>query len=115
MIGNLGYGCDDCQLSWPWNKFDKNTEEVDFRVRHGLDEPELVYLFTLTESEFLKHTEGSAIRRIGYECWLRNIAVGLGNAPTSNKIINALLSRQGNVSELVYEHIAWALAQHNIN
>jgi len=112
MIGNRVYGCDDCQLICPWNKFAKNTEEDDFRVRHGLDAPTLVELFAWTEADFLKNTEGSAIRRIGYECWSRNIAVGLGNASTSEKIVNALLSRHDDPSELVREHVAWALAQH---
>ena len=114
MIGNRVYGCDDCQLICPWNKFAKNSEENDFRVRHGLDAPTLVELFNWTEVEFLKNTEGSAIRRIGYESWLRNIAVGLGNAPISNEIVTALMSRRDDPSELVREHVAWALAQHNI-
>jgi epoxyqueuosine reductase len=115
MIGNRVYGCDDCQLICPWNKFSKNSEENDFRVRHGLDSPTLVELFAWTEDDFLKNTEGSAIRRIGYECWLRNIAVGLGNAPTSKEIITALKNRQDHKSALVREHTAWALAQHGIN
>ena len=113
MIGNRVYGCDDCQLICPWNKFAKNTEEDDFRVRQGLDAPTLVELFNWTEETFLKNTEGSAIRRIGYECWLRNIAIGLGNADSSEEIINALLSRKDDPSALVREHVAWALAQHN--
>lgn len=114
MIGNRVYGCDDCQLICPWNKFAKNTEEDDFRVRHGLDAPTLVELFAWTEAEFLKNTEGSAIRRIGYECWLRNIAIGLGNAPGSNETINALQSRKDDPSALVREHVNWALAQHDL-
>jgi epoxyqueuosine reductase len=113
MIGNRVYGCDDCQLICPWNKFSKNTEEDDFRVRHGLDTPTLVDLFAWTEAEFLKNTEGSAIRRIGYECWSRNIAVGLGNAPGTQANINALKARQNDASAMVREHIAWALTQHN--
>ena len=112
MIGNRVYGCDDCQLICPWNKFSENSEEDDFRVRHGLDSATLIDLFAWSKSEFLKNTEGSAIRRIGYEAWSRNIAVGLGNAPTSKKVINALVNRQNDTSELVREHVSWALAQH---
>jgi epoxyqueuosine reductase len=112
MIGNRVYGCDDCQLICPWNKFSKNSDEDDFRIRHGLDTANLVDLFSWTEAEFQERTEGSAIKRIGYECWLRNIAVGLGNAPTSKKVINALKKRQDNSSVLVSEHIEWALRQH---
>jgi epoxyqueuosine reductase len=115
MIGNRVYGCDDCQLICPWNKFSRNSKEDDFRVRHGLDSPTLVELFAWSETEFLKNTEGSAIRRIGYESWLRNIAVGLGNAPSTNEVINALINRQHDTSDLVREHVNWALAQHNIS
>jgi epoxyqueuosine reductase len=113
MIGNRVYGCDDCQLICPWNKFSKNSEEDDFRVRHGLDAPTLVELFAWTETEFLKNTEGSAIRRIGYESWSRNIAIGLGNAPSTRETITALLSRRDDPSELVREHVAWSLMQHD--
>ena len=112
LIGNRIYGCDDCQLICPWNRFARNTEERDFRVRHGLDAPELIKLFQWDEETFLKNTEGNAIRRIGYESWLRNIAVGLGNAPTSAEIVNALHSRINHPSELVREHVYWALQQH---
>ncbi len=112
MIGNRVYGCDDCQLICPWNKFAKISNEDDFRVRHGLDETSLIELFTWTETEFEKKTEGTAIRRIGYECWLRNIAIGLGNATTTKKVITTLKARQNNSSKLVKEHIDWALEQH---
>ncbi len=112
MIGNRVYGCDDCQLICPWNKFARNSNEDDFRVRHGLDESSLIELFSWTEVEFKKKTEGTAIRRIGYECWLRNIAVGLGNAPTTKEIVNALKIHRNNSSALVKEHVEWALKQH---
>lgn len=111
-MGNRIYGCDDCQLVCPWNKFARHTEETDFRVRHGLDHPELIELFSWTEDEFLQRTEGSAIRRIGYECWLRNIAVALGNAPSTDEVINALKARVDYPSGLVQEHVQWALEQH---
>ena len=114
MIGNRVYGCDDCQLICPWNKFSKNTEEDDFRVRNGLDAPTLIELFAWTEADFLKNTEGSAIRRIGYECWSRNIAVGLGNAPNTNRTIEALRSRENDPSAMVREHVSWALTQHTV-
>jgi epoxyqueuosine reductase len=111
-LGNRIYGCDDCQLVCPWNKYAKPTAEPDFAPRHGLDNSQLVELFGWTEAEFLQRTEGSAIRRIGYECWLRNIAVALGNAPSSAQIVAALTARQNDSSALVREHVAWALHQH---
>jgi epoxyqueuosine reductase len=111
-IGNRIYGCDDCQLACPWNKFAQPTGEKDFAVRHGLDDAQLAQLFSWSESEFLDKTRGSAIRRIGHERWLRNIAVALGNAPSSPQILAALHSRENHPSELVREHVSWALAQH---
>jgi epoxyqueuosine reductase len=111
-IGNRIYGCDDCQLVCPWNKFARPTVEKDFAVRHGLDHSQLVELFSWSEAQFLERTRGSAIRRIGYERWLRNIAVALGNAPTSPALIESLLNRAQHPSPVVREHVHWALAQH---
>ncbi len=111
-IGNRIYGCDDCQLVCPWNKFARPTAEKDFAVRHGLDNSQLAELFSWSEAQFRERTRGSAIRRIGYERWLRNIAVALGNAPDSPAIIEALQSRAQHPSALVREHVHWALAQH---
>ena len=111
-MGNRVFGCDDCQLVCPWNKFAKHTGEADFSPRHQLDQADLVTLFRWDEEEFLKNTEGSPIRRIGHERWLRNLAVGLGNAYSSIPVVEALRSRLEHPSELVREHVRWALAQH---
>ena len=115
LLGNRIYGCDDCQIICPWNKFAKFTREKDFHPRHNLHTPELLDLFAWTEAEFLHYTEGSAIRRIGYECWLRNIAVALGNAPQDDRIVAALQTRVQHPSMLVREHVEWALGRQNNN
>lgn len=112
MIGNRIYGCDDCQLVCPWIRFSQPTTEADYEPRHALDNSTLVELFNWTEEEFLQRMEGSPIRRIGYERWLRNIAVALGNADTTPEIIQALKQKLGHASGLVCEHVAWALDQH---
>lgn len=112
LMGNRVFGCDDCQLVCPWNKFAQQTGEADFSPRHHLDNTELVTLFGWDEATYLANTEGSAIRRIGYERWLRNLAIGLGNAPGSPDVINALLARREYCSELVREHVEWALQRH---
>ena len=119
LIGNRIYGCDDCQLVCPWNRFAQATPETDFLPRHALDNSDLLSLFNWSEAEFLQRTEGSPIRRIGYECWLRNIAVALGNALSqlpdnaddSQKIRAALVEKQGHASALVREHAQWSLSQ----
>jgi epoxyqueuosine reductase len=113
QMGNRVFGCDDCQLVCPWNRFAKATDETDFHPRHQLDNQDLLALFLWDEATFLSNTEGSAIRRIGYERWLRNLAVGLGNAPYSVNIVEALTLRLHQHSELVDEHVQWAITQQN--
>jgi epoxyqueuosine reductase len=111
-IGNRIYGCDDCQLVCPWNKFARAASHPDFKVRHGLDAPRLTELFAWTAQEFDERMRGSAIYRIGYERWSRNIAVALGNAPSSLDVVRSLARRREDASPLVREHVAWALEQH---
>lgn len=113
-IGNRVYGCDDCQLVCPWNKFARAASHPDFKVRHGLDAPQLTALFSWTESEFEERTRGSAIHRIGYERWSRNIAVALGNAPFSTEVLAALIMRREDSSPLVREHVEWSLGRHHV-
>jgi epoxyqueuosine reductase len=112
LIGNRVFGCDDCQIVCPWNRFARPTQENDFKPRHGLDNAELAALFLWDEATFLGNTEGSPLRRAGYERWLRNLAVGLGNAPSTIPVLEALQARREYPSELVREHVEWALAQH---
>jgi epoxyqueuosine reductase len=114
LIGNRIFGCDDCQLVCPWNKFAKRTDEPDFRARNNLDQATLAELFAWGEEEFLQRTEGTAIRRSGHERWLRNIAIALGNAPTTPDVIAALQSRRDIDNAVVREHVEWALARHGV-
>ena len=111
-IGNRIFGCDDCQIFCPWNKFAQKTSIEDFSPRSNLDSIDLVEVFLWNEELWKIKTEGSAIRRIGYELWLRNIAVALGNAKTSEDVLGALKSRKNDKSELVKEHVMWAINQH---
>ena len=111
-LGNRIYGCDDCQLVCPWNKFAQAAAHPDFKVRHGLDRAQLTDLFAWTEAQFAQRMRGSAIYRIGYERWSRNIAVALGNAPHSPQVRRSLLARRAQASQLLREHIDWALEQH---
>lgn len=112
LMGNRIFGCDDCQIFCPWTKFSDATADPAFQPRHRLDDTELVELFLWSEQEFLDKTAGSPIRRAGYECWLRNLAVALGNAPSSPATIDALRQRREHPSTLVREHVEWALERH---
>ena len=114
-MGNRIFGCDDCQLVCPWNKFSKPSKEEDFSPRSKLNDVTLLELFSWNEEKFLSMTEGSAIRRAGYESWLRNIAIALGNAQTSSATTAALKSKAKHTSPIVREHVLWALSQHNNN
>lgn len=111
LMGNRIFGCDDCQLVCPWNKFAKVTIEADFAPRHGLDHAKLLELFAWDEATYLEKTEGMAIRRAGYESWLRNIAIALGNARHSAEVVAALQAHADHPSPVVREHVQWALEQ----
>ncbi len=110
-IGNRVFGCDDCQLICPWNRFAKLSQEADFKPRHGLDTLHLLDLWDWSEEQFLKNTEGSPLRRTGYAAFMRNVAVGLGNAPFSNDIIRGLHNFKDKRGDLVAEHVIWALTE----
>jgi epoxyqueuosine reductase len=111
LMGNRVFGCDDCQLVCPWNKFAQATAETDFSPRHQLDNSDLIELFLWNEETFLKNTEGSAIRRIGYQRWLRNLAVGIGNASASSAAISALKQQRPSAESMALGHIDWAIGQ----
>ena len=112
LMGNRIFGCDDCQLVCPWNRYARYSTEEKFRTHHNLDAADLIELFSWSEQMFCDRLAGSAIKRSGYESWLRNIAVALGNAPSSDEIIQALKTRLHHQSEIVREHVRWGIAQH---
>ncbi|MDG2501676.1 MAG: tRNA epoxyqueuosine(34) reductase QueG [Porticoccaceae bacterium] len=114
LMGNRVFGCDDCQIICPWNRFASKTKEDDFSPRHNLDDPDLVTLFNWRPEEFLDKTAGSPIRRIGHERWLRNLAVGLGNASASEEILQQLEAKAEHPSALVREHVQWAINQQKL-